>query len=70
MTDLGRTLIVAGACLVVAGLLLTFHGKIPWLGHLPGDLSVERENFRLYIPFTTSIILSVVVSLLLYLFRR
>jgi uncharacterized protein HemY len=73
MTDLGRLLIVFGLVIVGIGLLLTFAGRIPgisWLGHLPGDVYIRRDNFRFYFPITTSILASVLLTLLLYLLRR
>jgi hypothetical protein len=70
MSDLGKLLIVFGVVLVAVGLLLQLSGKIPWLGRLPGDIRIERENFSFYFPITTSIVVSVALSLLLWLFRR
>ncbi|MCC7180072.1 MAG: DUF2905 domain-containing protein [Acidobacteria bacterium] len=70
MGDLGRMLMLAGAALVVVGALLSFGGKIPWLGRLPGDIVIERENFRFYFPIVTSILISIVLSLIAALFRR
>ena len=70
MSDLGRILIVFGVVLVAVGLLLQLSGKLPWLGRLPGDLRIEREHFSFYFPITTSILISVVLSLLFWLFRR
>ncbi|HKS26074.1 MAG TPA: DUF2905 domain-containing protein [Thermoanaerobaculia bacterium] len=69
MRDLGRLLIVFGAILVAAGLLVTFFGKLG-LVKLPGDIVVRRGNFTFYFPLVTSILLSIVLSLLLWLFRR
>lgn len=68
--QLGRTLIVIGLVIALAGLLLTLAGRIPWLGRLPGDIHIRRENFSFYFPLATSIVLSVVLSLILWLFRR
>jgi len=68
--ELGRTLMILGAVLFVAGLALTYAGRVPWLGNLPGDVAIERENFRLYAPFGTMIVVSIVVSLLLNLVVR
>ncbi len=64
-----RLLLILGGLLVAAGLLWPWLSRLPF-GRLPGDLVVERPGFRLFAPFTTMIILSVVVSLLLWLFRR
>jgi DUF2905 family protein len=70
MAGLGRTLIYLGLVLVAIGLILSFAGKLPWLGHLPGDISIERERFSFYFPLATCILISVILSLVLYLFRR
>ena len=69
MRDLGRLLIVFGAILIAAGILVTFFGRLG-LGKLPGDIVYRRGNFTFYFPLVTSIVLSVVLSLLLWLFRR
>jgi hypothetical protein len=68
--QLGKTLIILGLVLTALGLLLTFAGKIPFLGKLPGDLRIERENFSFYFPLGTCLLLSLILSLLLWLFRR
>ena len=68
--EIGRTLMVLGALLFVVGLVLTYAGRVPWLGNLPGDVAVERGNFRLYAPFGTMIIVSIVLSVLLNLIVR
>lgn len=70
LPDIGKLLMGAGLILLVVGGLLTLGGKIPWLGRLPGDLYVDRDNFRLYFPLATSIVLSLIMSLLLWLFHR
>ena len=70
LPDLGKLLMGVGLILLVVGGLLTLSGKIPWLGRLPGDLYVERDNFRFYFPLGTSILLSLVVSLVIWLLRR
>ena len=64
-----RWLIILGIVLIVAGLLWPWISKLG-LGRLPGDVVVERENFRLYVPITTSILISVVLSLILWLLNR
>ncbi len=70
MDSLPRLLIVAGLVLLAAGVLLYFAPHMPWLGRLPGDIRVERPSFRFYAPLTTSIIISVVLSLILWLVAR
>jgi Protein of unknown function (DUF2905) len=70
MTDLGKALILLGGVILGIGILLTLGGKIPWLGRLPGDIFVQRDNFSFYFPITTSILVSVLLSLLFFLLRR
>jgi hypothetical protein len=67
LLGLGLVMVVLGAILLVAG---GSAGKVPWLGRLPGDISVERENWRFFFPLGTSILLSVVLSFLFWLFSR
>jgi hypothetical protein len=69
MRDFGRLLIVLGAVLVVAGLLMTAFGRLG-LGKLPGDFTWRRGSFTVYLPLMTSLILSLLLSLILWLFRR
>ena len=64
-----RWLIVLGVVLIVAGLLWPWLGRLG-LGRLPGDIVIERENFRLYLPITTSIVVSIVLSVILWLLNR
>ncbi|GIW44338.1 MAG: hypothetical protein KatS3mg077_1620 [Candidatus Binatia bacterium] len=70
VSELGRFLILAGVILVGLGLLLTFAGKLPWLGRLPGDIYYKTDHVTIYFPLMTSLILSVALTLLIYLFRR
>jgi hypothetical protein len=67
--SIGRWLILAGVVLVLAGLAWPWLAKLG-LGRLPGDIVIEREGFRLYIPITTSIIISAVLTLGFWLFRK
>ncbi len=66
---MARLLIIIGAIFLIAGLLWPFLSKLG-LGRLPGDIVIERPNFRFYFPIVTSILLSIVLSLVLWLFRR
>jgi len=70
MGGIGRILIYLGLFLVIVGIAFTLIGKIPWLGHLPGDITIERERFTFYFPLATCLVISVVLSLVLYLLRR
>jgi hypothetical protein len=56
--------------LVIAGLIVTFGPRLPWLGRLPGDVYIKKENFSFYFPIGSSILLSLVLSFILWLFRR
>ena len=66
----GKLLILLGLILVVLGLFLTWGGKIPYLGRLPGDIHIHRDNFSFYFPLTTCILISLLLSLIFWLFRR
>ncbi|HAV22099.1 MAG: hypothetical protein A2X67_06925 [Ignavibacteria bacterium GWA2_55_11] len=62
MNDAGKLLVVLGLVLTTVGLLLMFAPKIPLLGKLPGDFHIKRDNFELYIPLASSLLISAVVS--------
>jgi hypothetical protein len=65
---LGRVLIATGLVLAAFGVLLVFAGRIPFLGRLPGDVVVQRENWTVYVPLATMLLLSLVLTLVLNLF--
>ncbi|MBZ9556508.1 MULTISPECIES: DUF2905 domain-containing protein [unclassified Modicisalibacter] len=66
---MSRTLILIGLAIVAVGLLWPWVSKLP-LGHLPGDIVIKRENVAFYFPITTMILVSVMLSLLVWLFQR
>ena len=70
MPDLGRALLLVGGVLVAVGLLLTLGARLPGMGRLPGDIVYRKGNVTFYFPLVTCILLSVVVTLLLRIFRR
>jgi hypothetical protein len=70
MTGLGKTLIVFGLITTALGIIISFAGKVPWLGRLPGDVYIRKENFTFYFPLATGILLSVIISLILWLLRK
>jgi hypothetical protein len=70
MSELGKMLIIFGIIMVVVGAVLVLGPKIPWLGKLPGDFTYRGERFTFYFPLATCVLLSVILSLVLYLFRR
>jgi hypothetical protein len=67
---MGRILMIMGAAMLILGALFSFGARIPWLGRLPGDIVIERNNFRFYFPIATSILISLILSLLVAAFRR
>jgi hypothetical protein len=68
--ELGKLLFVAGVALALAGALVWFAPRIPWLGNLPGDLRIERPGLRVYAPLATCVVVSIVLTLILNLFGR
>jgi len=69
--ETGKWIIVAGVLIVLIGVVIYFfHDKLRWIGRLPGDIRIKRENFRFYFPFTTMLLLSVVISLLIRIIKR
>jgi len=67
----GKYIVLFGLALIVIGAIVYFfNNRLGWIGHLPGDIAVEKENFRLYIPIVTMLLFSAVLSLILYLVRR
>lgn len=67
----GKWIIVAGVIIVIIGVLVYFfYNKLNWLGKLPGDIRIERENFRFYFPVVTMIIISIVLTILINIFKK
>jgi hypothetical protein len=67
MEQLGRIVVLMGIILVAVGVILIVFHRIPLVGKLPGDIHVRRDNFEFYLPITTSILLSVLISLVLWI---
>ena len=70
MQDLAKMLVALGGFLVLIGFGLYFASKIPGLGRLPGDIIIKKDNFSFYFPLTTCLVISMLISLILYLFNR
>jgi len=70
LTQFGRFLTITGLIIFVIGLLLMFFNKIPFIGKLPGDIIVKKENYTIYLPIVTSILISLILSLIFYLLRK
>lgn len=70
MGEIAKTMILIGVVLVAIGLLMLLFQKTTFLGKLPGDILIKRENFTFYFPLTTGIIISIIISLILYLIGK
>lgn len=70
MENLGKLLIISGLVLAGIGLFFVIGQKFSWLGKLPGDIIIKRDNFTFYFPIATSIVISIILSLIFYLFFR
>ena len=67
----GKYIITSGIFIVVAGILIYFfHDYFRWFGKLPGDIRIEKENYRFYFPFATMIIVSIIVTIIINIFKR
>jgi len=70
-SDTGKYIIITGVLIVLLGVLIYFfHDKLNWIGRLPGDIRIEKENFKFYFPITTMIIFSVVITIIVQLIKR
>ena len=70
LAGFGKLFLLMGGIFLVLGLLLILAGKIGWIGRLPGDIRIEREIFTFYFPLATCLLLSLLLTLILSLFRR
>ena len=69
--DTGKIIMIIGVGIVLIGLIIYFfHDKLHWIGRLPGDIRIEKENFRFYFPITTMVVLSLLLTLILNLIKR
>lgn len=69
-SGIGKMLVIVGLLVTTVGVFFWLGGKIPGLGKLPGDIFIKKENFTFYFPLTTSILVSIILSIILALFRR
>jgi DUF2905 family protein len=70
MGEMAKIIIVIGVVLVLIGLTILFLQKVPFMGKLPGDILIKKENFTFYFPLSTSIVVSIIVCLILYLISK
>jgi hypothetical protein len=67
----GKYIIAAGICIVIAGVLIYFfHDYFKWLGRLPGDIRIEKENYQFYFPIVTMIVISIAITLIINIIKR
>lgn len=69
LREIGRLLLILGGILISLGLFFIFGGKIPFLGRLPGDIIIHRENFRFYFPLTTCILISLILTIIFWIIK-
>jgi len=69
-SGLGKMIFIAGIVIAVVGLIIMFFNKIPFIGKMPGDIIIKKENFTFYFQIVTSILLSIILSLIFYFLRR
>lgn len=70
MVPLGKIFLIIGLIFLISGLIMIFGHRIPFLGKLPGDIHIEKSNFRFYFPVTTCLLLSLLFTLIFWFFRR
>lgn len=70
MSELGRLLMWVGGAVFLLGLMLAFGGRLPWFGKLPGDIVIQREDFTLYAPLGTMMVLSILLTIVLNVIVR
>lgn len=69
-SGMGKSLIIIGALLIIVGLFISFGPKIPFIGKLPGDIYIKKDSFTFYFPLATSILISIIITLIMYMFRK
>jgi len=70
MGEIAKVMILIGALLILIGLVILVFPRLPFLGKLPGDILVKKENVTFYFPLVTSIVISIIISLILYLVNK
>jgi hypothetical protein len=70
-SETGKYIIVFGAGIIIVGIIIYFfHDKLHWIGRLPGDISIEKENFRFYFPITTMVLFSILITIIVRIIRK
>jgi len=69
--NIGKFLIIAGGIILITGVIISLMGdKLSWLGRLPGDIRIEKNNYRIYVPLTTMILVSLILSAIIYVIKK
>jgi hypothetical protein len=66
---MGKMLVIIGIAIVILGIIIQINGKIPFLGRLPGDISIQKKNFQFYFPLTSSLLISALITLIIMIIR-
>ena len=70
-SDTGKYIMLIGGAVVIIGLVIYFfHDKLHWIGHLPGDIRIEKENFRFYFPIVTMLLISLILTIVINLIKK
>jgi len=70
LSQLGKMLVIFGVVIVIIGLVLWLAPKVPFLGKLPGDITIKKDNLTIYFPIVTMVVLSILLTIILNLFRK
>jgi hypothetical protein len=70
MGELAKVMILIGSVLILAGLVILIFPRLPFLGKLPGDILVKKDNFKFYFPLAISVVVSIIISLILYFINK
>jgi len=70
MEGMGKSLVIIGLIFIAIGIAIAFGPRIPFIGKLPGDIYIKKDSFTFYFPLVTSILISVIITFIMYLFRK
>jgi len=70
MEGMGKSLVIIGLIFIAIGIAIAFGPRIPFIGKLPGDIYIKKDSFTFYFPLATSILISVIITFIMYLFRK
>ena len=70
MEGMGKSLVIIGLIFIAIGIAIAFGPRIPFIGKLPGDIYIKKDSFTFYFPLATSVLISVIITFVMYLFRK